>query len=133
MAEVLRYAHNPWEGWTVFLSDGMVGNKAARREIAMIKIVAPSVACTVIDGAMQLFGGGGTANDHFLGVAYATARLLRLADGPDEVHRNQLARLELKRVAGLDSALTGGEAAPLTRQQAFAAARAAAGQTPPRS
>ncbi|MDX2201332.1 MAG: acyl-CoA dehydrogenase family protein [Hyphomicrobiaceae bacterium] len=75
-----------------------VGNKAARAEIAMIKIAVPSMACQVIDWAIQAFGGGGTSNDFGLAAAYATARLLRLADGPDEVHRDQLARLELKKV-----------------------------------
>jgi alkylation response protein AidB-like acyl-CoA dehydrogenase len=87
-----------------------VGNKEARAEIAMIKIVAPNMACQVIDMAIQAFGGGGTSNDHFLTVAYATARLLRLADGPDEVHRNQLAHLELKRHRNIDPRLTGGSA-----------------------
>lgn len=71
------------------------GNKAAKAEIAMIKIAVPNMACKVIDWAMQVFGGVGTANDFGLASAYATARLLRFADGPDEVHRNQLARLEL--------------------------------------
>jgi acyl-CoA dehydrogenase len=75
-----------------------VGNKAARAEIAMIKIAVPNMACQVIDWAIQVFGGGGTSNDFGLAAAYATARLLRLADGPDEVHRDQLARLELKKV-----------------------------------
>ena len=84
------------------------GNKAARREIAMIKIAAPRMAQQVIDWAMQLFGGGGTNNDHFLTAAFATARLLRLADGPDEVHRNQLGRLEIKRHNSTDAARTGG-------------------------
>ena len=92
-----------------------VGNKTARAEIAMIKIVAPSMACRVIDMAMQAFGGGGTSNDHFLTTAYATARLLRLADGPDEVHRNQLARFELKRYRDVDPSRTGGDSAPLDR------------------
>jgi alkylation response protein AidB-like acyl-CoA dehydrogenase len=87
-----------------------VGNKEARAEIAMIKIAAPDMACRVIDMAIQAFGGGGTSNDHFLTAAYATARLLRLADGPDEVHRNQLARFELKRHRNSDPRRTGGEA-----------------------
>jgi len=91
-----------------------VGNKVARSEIAMIKVAAPEMACQVIDWAMQVFGGGGTNNDYFLGSAYATARLLRLADGPDEVHRNQIARLELSRHRGTDPAQTGGGAAVLT-------------------
>jgi acyl-CoA dehydrogenase len=74
-----------------------VGNKEARAEIAMIKVAAPNMACQVIDWAMQAHGGGGTNNDLGLASAYATARLLRLADGPDEVHRNQIAKLELAR------------------------------------
>jgi acyl-CoA dehydrogenase len=74
-----------------------VGNKAARAEIAMIKVAAPNMACQVIDWAIQVHGGGGTSNDFGLASAYATARLLRLADGPDEVHRNQIARLELRK------------------------------------
>jgi acyl-CoA dehydrogenase len=77
-----------------------VGNKAARAEIAMIKVAVPNMACQVIDWAMQAFGGGGTSNDFGLAAAYATARLLRLADGPDEVHRDQLARMELKKQQG---------------------------------
>ncbi|SDO74442.1 acyl-CoA dehydrogenase [Lutimaribacter pacificus] len=76
-----------------------VGNKEARREIAMIKVAVPNMACQVVDWAIQMFGGGGTSNDFGLARAYATARLLRLADGPDEVHRDQLARLEYKRQA----------------------------------
>jgi len=74
-----------------------VGNKVARAEIAMIKVAAPNMACQVIDWAIQAHGGGGTSNDFGLASAYATARLLRLADGPDEVHRNQIARLELRK------------------------------------
>ena len=77
-----------------------VGNKEARAEIAMIKIAVPNMACQVIDWAIQAFGGGGTSNDFGLAAAYATARLLRLADGPDEVHRDQLARMEFKRQLG---------------------------------
>ena len=72
-----------------------VGNKEARALIAMIKVAAPAMACKVIDWAIQAYGGGGTNNDAGLASAYATARLLRLADGPDEVHRQQIARLEL--------------------------------------
>jgi acyl-CoA dehydrogenase len=77
-----------------------IGNKAARTEIAMIKIAVPNMACKVIDWAIQAFGGGGTSNDFGLAAAYATARLLRLADGPDEVHRDQVARLELRKHVG---------------------------------
>jgi acyl-CoA dehydrogenase len=85
-----------------------VGNKAARQEIALIKIVAPAMAQQIADWAIQLFGGGGTSNDHLLTAAFANARLLRLADGPDEVHRNQVAKLELRRHQNTDPALTGG-------------------------
>ena len=76
-----------------------VGNKGAKAEIAMIKVAAPNMACKVIDWAIQAYGGGGTNNDVGLASAYASARLLRLADGPDEVHRNQIARLELGKYA----------------------------------
>jgi len=76
-----------------------VGNKEAKVEIAMIKVAVPNMACKVIDWAIQLFGGGGTSNDFGLAAAYANARLLRLADGPDEVHRDQIARLEFKHQA----------------------------------
>jgi acyl-CoA dehydrogenase len=74
-----------------------VGNKAARMEIAMIKVAAPNMACEVIDWAIQAHGAGGISDDFGLGYAYAWARALRLADGPDEVHRNQIGRLELRR------------------------------------
>jgi len=72
-----------------------VGNKVARKEIAMIKVLAPNMACKVIDWAMQVHGGGGVAEDFGLTAAYAHARTLRFADGPDEVHRNQIAKLEI--------------------------------------
>jgi acyl-CoA dehydrogenase len=72
-----------------------VGNKVARKEIAMIKVLAPNMACKVIDWAMQVHGGGGVAEDFGLAAAYAHARTLRFADGPDEVHRNQIAKLEI--------------------------------------
>ena len=72
-----------------------VGNKAARAEIAMIKVVAPSMACQVIDWAMQVHGGAGVSQDFHLAYHYASSRTLRFADGPDEVHRNQIGRLEL--------------------------------------
>jgi acyl-CoA dehydrogenase len=72
-----------------------VGNKVARKEIAMIKVLAPNMACQVIDWAMQAHGGGGVAEDFGLAAAYAHARTLRFADGPDEVHRNQIAKLEI--------------------------------------
>jgi len=73
------------------------GNKVAQKEIAMIKVVAPNVACEVIDQAIQLFGGAGVTDDFGLGWAYAMSRTLRIADGPDEVHRNHVAKLELSR------------------------------------
>jgi acyl-CoA dehydrogenase len=73
------------------------GNKGAKDLIGMIKIVAPRMACAVIDRAMQLHGAGGLSQDHFLAQAYAGARSLRLADGPDEVHIASLARSMLKR------------------------------------
>ncbi len=74
-----------------------VGNKVAKSEIAMIKVAVPNMACQIVDWAIQVHGGGGTSNDFGLAAAYATARLLRLADGPDEVHRNQIARVELRK------------------------------------
>jgi acyl-CoA dehydrogenase len=77
----------------------MGGNKFAKNEIAMIKVVAPSMACQVIDWAMQVHGGGGMSDDFPLAMAYAHARTLRFADGPDEVHRNSIAKLELGKYA----------------------------------
>ena len=73
-----------------------VGNKEARKDIAMIKVATPLMACKVIDWAIQAHGGGGVTSDFGLADAYANARTLRLADGPDEVHRNQIAKLELR-------------------------------------
>jgi len=73
----------------------VAGNKFAKNEIAMIKVVAPSMACQVIDWAMQVHGGGGMCQDFPLAYSYANARTLRFADGPDEVHRNAIAKLEL--------------------------------------
>jgi acyl-CoA dehydrogenase len=72
-----------------------VGNKAARAEIAMIKVVAPNVALAVIDRAIQLHGGGGVSQDYFLAQAFAWQRALRLADGPDEVHLDAIAKIEI--------------------------------------
>ena len=74
-----------------------LGNKRALKEIAMIKVVAPNMACQVIDWAIQAHGGAGVSEDFPLAAAWAAARTLRLADGPDEVHRNQIAKLELGR------------------------------------
>jgi acyl-CoA dehydrogenase len=72
-----------------------LGNKAARAEIAMIKIVAPNIALKVLDRAIQAHGGAGVSDDTFLAAAWAGVRTLRLADGPDEVHSESIARLEL--------------------------------------
>ena len=74
-----------------------VGNKQAKAEIAMIKVIAPNMAQQVIDWAIQAHGGGGVCQDFPLAMMYSHNRTLRLADGPDEVHRNQIARLELKK------------------------------------
>ena len=76
-----------------------VGNKAAKAEIAMIKVVAPNMACQVIDWAIQLHGAAGVSQDFALAASYAHARKTRLADGPDEVHRAQIGKLELARYA----------------------------------
>tara|TARA_A100001037_G_C15146711_1_gene636641 strand:- start:95 stop:1309 length:1215 start_codon:yes stop_codon:yes gene_type:complete len=73
-----------------------VGSKEARKEIGMIKVVAPQMACRVIDRAMQIHGGGGISDDFHMAWSYSWARTLRLADGPDEVHTDQVARLELR-------------------------------------
>ena len=74
-----------------------VGNKSARAEIAMIKVLAPNVACKVLDWAIQAHGGGGMSEDFPLAYMYAHSRTLRFADGPDEVHRNAVAKLELSK------------------------------------
>ncbi|MBL8303730.1 MAG: acyl-CoA dehydrogenase family protein [Ideonella sp.] len=77
----------------------VAGNKTAKAEIAMIKVVAPSMACKVIDWAIQVHGGGGMCEDFPLAYYYTLARTLRFADGPDEVHRNAIAKMELGRYA----------------------------------
>jgi len=89
----------------------VAGNKVARSEIAMIKVVAPSMACEVIDWAIQVHGGGGLCQDFPLASAYVGARTLRFADGPDEVHRNAIAKWELGKYGtfGRDAAV------PVTR------------------
>jgi len=74
-----------------------VGNKAARAEIAMIKVVAPNLALRVLDRAIQAHGGGGISQDFEWAAAWANSRTLRFADGPDEVHRESIARGELKK------------------------------------
>jgi acyl-CoA dehydrogenase len=83
---------------TAWLMD-VGGNKLAKNDIAMIKVVAPSMACQVIDWAMQVHGGGGMSDDFPLAYAYTAARTLRYADGPDEVHRNAIAKNELGKYA----------------------------------
>ncbi len=79
---------------TAWLMD-VGGNKLAKNDIAMIKVVAPSMACQIIDWAMQVHGGGGMCDDFPLAYSYTAARTLRFADGPDEVHRNAIAKNEL--------------------------------------
>jgi alkylation response protein AidB-like acyl-CoA dehydrogenase len=74
-----------------------VGNKEARAEIAMIKVVAPKVALQVLDRAIQAHGGAGVSQDTFLAAAWANVRTLRIADGPDEVHTESIARQELRK------------------------------------
>jgi acyl-CoA dehydrogenase len=81
-----------------------VGNKAARTEIAMIKVVAPNVAQKVIDRAIQVCGGGGVSQEFHLAYSFARARIIRLADGPDEVHRETIAKMELKKYAAKGNA-----------------------------
>jgi len=83
-----------------------VGNKVAKAEIAMIKVIAPNVACQVVDWAIQAHGGGGVSDDFPLAYLYSHSRTLRLADGPDEVHRNSIAKLELGRRTPLPAAGT---------------------------
>ena len=80
-----------------------VGNKAARAEIAMIKVVAPNVVCRVVDRAIQVHGAGGMSQDFHLAYAYAHARTLRMVDGPDEVHRETIAKLELRKHQGANA------------------------------
>ena len=75
-----------------------VGNKVAASEIAQIKVAAPIMACNVIDRAIQMHGGAGVSQDFPLASMYAHMRTLRLADGPDEVHRRSIARLELAKL-----------------------------------
>jgi acyl-CoA dehydrogenase len=83
-----------------------VGNKIAKKEIAMIKVLAPTMACKVIDWAIQAHGGGGVCQDFGLAYAYAHARTLRFADGPDEVHRNAVAKFELGEQTSIAQALS---------------------------
>ncbi len=81
-----------------------VGNKVARSEIAMIKVVAPAMALRVLDRAVQVHGGAGVSGDFGLAATWAGARTLRLADGPDEVHMAAIAKLELGRQRGSGAA-----------------------------
>ena len=90
-------------------------NKLARKEIAMIKVAAPNMACEVLDWAIQAFGGAGITTDYGLAQAFATARLLRIADGPDEVHRNQIARLELQQYSEKESSRGASVSLPQTK------------------
>ena len=101
------------------------GAKGALLEIGMIKVAAPNMACKVIDWALQAFGGAGVTNDYGLAAGYAVARFLRIADGPDEVHRNQIAKLEMRRHAQTDPARTGGTAEVLSREAAVELGQAA--------
>ena len=88
-----------------------VGNKAARAEIAMIKVAAPAAALKVVDRAIQVCGGGGVSQDFHLAYAYARARVLRLVDGPDEVHRETVAKIELAKYKPADLPHNAGPAA----------------------
>ena len=80
-----------------------VGNKDARQEIAMIKVAAPNMALEVIDRAMQVHGGGAMSQEFPLSYMWSRMRALRFADGPDEVHRRQIARLEQQRQGAVTS------------------------------
>src|SRR3712207_5097868 len=91
---------------TAWLMD-TVGNKHARTEIAAIKVAAPQVALKVIDRAIQVHGGAGVSEDFPLAWMYAHLRTLRLADGPDEVHKTTIARHELRRQVAPEPAATG--------------------------
>ncbi|MBV8247688.1 MAG: acyl-CoA dehydrogenase, partial [Comamonas sp.] len=88
------------------------GNKPAAKQLAMIKVAAPNMACKVLDWAIQAHGAAGLSEDFTLAYHYAHVRGLRLADGPDEVHRNSLAKLELARHMKLP---TDGMSMPVTR------------------
>ncbi|MBL8337968.1 MAG: acyl-CoA dehydrogenase family protein [Rhodoferax sp.] len=83
-----------------------VGNKVAAADIAMIKVVAPNMSCKVVDWAIQAHGGGGVSQDFWLAEAYAHQRTVRLVDGPDEVHRNAIAKIELAKRAAVRKGLT---------------------------
>ena len=78
-----------------------VSNKEARAEIAMIKVVAPNMSCKVVDWAIQAHGAAGVSADFWLADAYAQQRTVRIVDGPDEVHRNAIAKIEIAKRAAL--------------------------------
>ncbi len=84
-----------------------VGNKLARAEIAMIKVVAPNMSCKVVDWAIQAYGCAGVSQDTWLAEAYAHQRTVRIVDGPDEVHRNAIAKIELAKRAAVRKQLAG--------------------------
>lgn len=88
----------------------VAGNKAAQAEIAMIKVVAPNVSCKVVDWAIQAHGGAGVSQDFWLAEAYAHQRTVRIVDGPDEVHRRAIAKIELGKRAAVRAARGGGTA-----------------------
>ena len=102
-----------------------VGNKAAKQEIAMIKVQAPNMALRIIDDAIQAHGGGGVSDDYGLAKAYASMRTLRLADGPDEVHARSIARMEI----GKHSPDDGGNVVGLRSNNAEAASAGSAAAT----
>lgn len=85
---------------TAWLMD-TVGNKGAHSEIQAIKIATPKTIEWILDKAIQVHGAGGLSQDYFLAQAFAGIRTLRFADGPDEVHKNSLARAEIRRLAGV--------------------------------
>ncbi len=85
---------------TAYLMD-TVGNKEARTEIAAIKVAGPNIALKIVDRAIQVHGGGGVTDDFPLAMAYAHLRTLRLADGPDEVHKRAIAKQELRKYRDL--------------------------------
>jgi acyl-CoA dehydrogenase len=86
----------------------VAGNKAARAEIAMIKVVAPNMSCKVVDWAIQAHGAAGVSQDFWLAEAYAHQRTVRIVDGPDEVHRNAIAKIELAKRAATNSTVRAG-------------------------
>jgi acyl-CoA dehydrogenase len=88
---------------TAYLMD-TVGNKEARTEIAAIKVAAPDIALRIVDRAIQVHGGAGVTDDFPLAMMYAHLRTLRLADGPDEVHKRAIAQRELRRYRGAATA-----------------------------